>query len=223
MIYPNFIKEKDTIGITSPSNGITQKEKIYRLENAIKKFNNLDFQISETTNVRTSIKGSSSSPQERAKQVEQLFKDSNISAIICSSGGDFLLEILPHIDFNIIKNNPKWIQGFSDPTGLLYTITINLDIATIYSDNFISFGMNKWHKSLYNNIEILKGNIIEQKSFPKYEEEYTNYIIGDGVKVPLYVTEDNTLAFDMIIRNNGISDFPLCNKSFNLSYCGNDL
>lgn len=179
MIYPNFIKEKDTIGITSPSDGITQKEKIYRLENAIKKFNNLDFQISETTNVRTSIKGSSSSPQERAKQVEQLFKDSNISAIICSSGGDFLLEILPHIDFNIIKNNPKWIQGFSDPTGLLYTITINLDIATIYSDNFISFGMNKWHKSLYNNIEILKGNIIEQKSFPKYEEEYTNYIIGD--------------------------------------------
>ncbi|MCU0848853.1 MAG: hydrogenase [Spirochaetes bacterium] len=25
------------------------------------------------------------------------------------------------------------------------------------------------------------------------------------------------------VRNNGISDFPLCNKSFNLSYCGNDL
>ena len=27
----------------------------------------------------------------------------------------------------------------------------------------------------------------------------------------------------MAVRNNGISDFPLCNKSFNLSYCGNDL
>ena len=39
MIYPNFIKENDTIGITSPSDGITKKEKIYRLNNAIKSFN----------------------------------------------------------------------------------------------------------------------------------------------------------------------------------------
>jgi len=179
MIYPNFIKEKNTIGITSPSDGITKKEKIYRLENAIKKFNELGFKIEETANVRTSTKGSSSSPIERAQQVEELFQNDSIKAIICSSGGDFLLEILSYLNLDIIKNNPKWIQGFSDPTGLLYTITTNLDIATIYSDNFISFGMNPWHKSLSNNIEILKGNIIEQTSFSKYEKEYTNYIIGD--------------------------------------------
>ena len=37
MIYPNFIKENDYIGITSPSDEITKKKKIYRLNNAIKK------------------------------------------------------------------------------------------------------------------------------------------------------------------------------------------
>lgn len=179
MIYPKFIKEKDCIGITSPSDGITKKEKIYRLNNAINKFNELGFKIKETKNVRTSNKGSSSSPKQRAKQVEELFIDNNISTIICSSGGDFLLEILSYLDFDTIKNNPKWIQGFSDPTGLLYTITTNLDIATIYGDNFTSFGMNPWHQSLNNNIEILKGNLIEQHSFTKYEKEYTNYIVGD--------------------------------------------
>ena len=179
MIYPNFIKENDTIGITSPSDGITKKEKIYRLNNAIKNFNNLGFKTKETSNVRTSIKGSSSSAKDRANQLEELFKDNNINAIICSSGGDFLLEILSYLNFDIIKDNPKWLQGYSDPTGLLYTITTNLDIATIYSDNFTSFGMNPWHKSLYNNIEILKGNILEQKNFSKYEKEYTNYIVGD--------------------------------------------
>lgn len=178
MIYPKFIKENDYIGITSPSDGITKKEKINRLNNAIKKINEIGFNTYETKNVRTSIKGSSSSPIERAKQLEELFLDEKIKTIICSSGGEFLLEILPHLNFDIIKNNPKWIQGFSDPTGLLYVITTKLDIATIYSDNFISFGMNPWHQSLKNNIEILKGNIIEQQSFDKYEKEYQNYITG---------------------------------------------
>jgi Ni,Fe-hydrogenase III large subunit len=33
----------------------------------------------------------------------------------------------------------------------------------------------------------------------------------------------NWYMLAMAVRNNGVSDFPLCNKSFNLSYCGNDL
>jgi Ni,Fe-hydrogenase III large subunit len=33
----------------------------------------------------------------------------------------------------------------------------------------------------------------------------------------------NWMALALAVRNNDISDFPVCNKSFNLSYCGNDL
>jgi Ni,Fe-hydrogenase III large subunit len=33
----------------------------------------------------------------------------------------------------------------------------------------------------------------------------------------------NWFGLALALRGNGISDFPLCNKSFNLSYCGNDL
>ncbi len=34
---------------------------------------------------------------------------------------------------------------------------------------------------------------------------------------------DNWTGLALAVRGNGISDFPLCNKSFDLSYCGNDL
>ena len=34
---------------------------------------------------------------------------------------------------------------------------------------------------------------------------------------------NNWYGLALAVRNNGISDFPLCNKSFNLSYCGHDL
>ena len=33
----------------------------------------------------------------------------------------------------------------------------------------------------------------------------------------------NWMALALAVRGNEISDFPICNKSFNLSYCGHDL
>ena len=186
MIYPDFLKEHDTIGVNAPSDGITDEVKLKRLDNAIKNFNSRDFNIKETPNVRCSIKGRSSTSKERARELEELYEDKDVKAIICASGGDFLLEMLSEVDFNAIKDNPKWLQGFSDPTGLLFTITTNIDIATLYADNFGCFGMEPWHKSLDNNLEILKGNIIEQTSFPKYEKGYKDYITG---KEPYELTE----------------------------------
>lgn len=186
MIYPKFLKERDTIGVTAPSDGVIDSTKVNRLNNAIKNMENLNFKIIETKNVRTSIKGSSSSINERAKQLIELYLNDEVKMIMCVAGGEFLLEILPFLDFDIIKNNPKWLQGFSDPTGLLFTITTNLDIATIYSDNFCSFGMEPWHQSLKNNIEILKGNLITQNSFSKYEERI-QYVSG---LEPYYLIND---------------------------------
>ncbi len=169
MIYPAFLKENDIIGVTAPSNGIVNPGKLKRLDFAIKNFEHNGFSIKETSNIRTSIKGRSSDASVRAKELESLYLNKDTKAIICAAGGDFLLEMLPYIDFEVIKNNPKWLQGYSDPTGLLYVITTKLDIATIYGDNFAQFGMSPWHESLENNLSILKGNIITQKSFDKYE------------------------------------------------------
>jgi Ni,Fe-hydrogenase III large subunit len=33
----------------------------------------------------------------------------------------------------------------------------------------------------------------------------------------------NWMGLALAVRGNEISDFPICNKSFDLSYCGNDL
>lgn len=192
MIYPKFLKESDYIGVTAPSDGIAEEIDIYRLNNAIKKFEELKYKIKETNNVRTSIKGKSAPSKVQAKELEDLFKDEKIKCIICAGGGDFLLEMLSEVDFKVIKNNPKWLQGYSDPTGLLFTITTNLDIATIYADNFKSFGMEKWHESLENNLKILEGNLIKQESFEKYESVRAEKLIGnEGYNLDTQVKWEN--------------------------------
>jgi Ni,Fe-hydrogenase III large subunit len=52
-------------------------------------------------------------------------------------------------------------------------------------------------------------------------------ITDDAGELILYKIKDpsfhNWLALALAVRNNEISDFPICNKSFNLSYCGHDL
>ena len=72
MIYPEFIKVGDIIGVTAPANGITKPEKVKRLDYAIKNFNNKGFNIMETANVRTGSKGRSSSSKTQAKELESL-------------------------------------------------------------------------------------------------------------------------------------------------------
>jgi muramoyltetrapeptide carboxypeptidase LdcA involved in peptidoglycan recycling len=44
------------------------------------------------------------------------FKDPNIKAIISTIGGEESIRILPYIDFELIKNNPKIFMGYSDTT-----------------------------------------------------------------------------------------------------------
>ena len=171
MIYPKFIKENSTIGVTAPSNGITDELDLKRLDNAISKLNEKGLKVIETNNVRKGNLGKSSSIKERVKQLESLFLDKDVDAIICASGGEFMMEILSELDFSILQENIKWFQGYSDPTCLTHILTTKYDIATIYGNNIKAFGMNTWHSSLNDNIEILKGNLITQNSFEKYEGE----------------------------------------------------
>ncbi len=178
MHYPKFLTSGGTIGVTAPSDGITKLKKIHRLDQAIKTFQQIQFKVILTPNVRTSVKGRSSSSKEQARQLESLFLNDDVDIIMCAEGGDFLLEMLSDVDFSIIAKHPKWLQGYSDPTGLLYTITTNLDIATIYGDNFCNFGMKPWHSSLQNNLEFLKGNIKPQYSFDQYENAYLPFVTG---------------------------------------------
>jgi competence ComEA-like helix-hairpin-helix protein len=85
--------------------------------------------------------------------------------------------------FNVIKDNIKWICGSSDPTSLLFSITTNLDIATMYSPcNMSGFNIKPLHQSYINYFEILKGNYVRQDKFPKCENEsFSDILDKDNV------------------------------------------
>ena len=178
MIYPEFIRERDTIGVSAPSAGLTKPLRINTLNNAVKKFEEKGYKILLTPNVRKNEDGVSSSATIRSLELASLYQNKDVKAIICATGGEFLVEMLSCFDFSVVQKNIKWLQGYSDPTGLLFTITTNLDIATIYGSNFAGFGMDTWHESLENNLYVLEGKLMMQKSFARYESMRVDMVTG---------------------------------------------
>lgn len=168
MNYPKFLEKNATIGITAPSSGVGYK--IDEFEKSLQTLKNYGYNIIETKSVRK--KGiTSTTPKKRAQELDELVTDNKVDMIMSASGGDFLLEMLPYINWQHIKENPKWIMGYSDPTSILYITTTRLDIATIYGCNAGSYDQEKLHQSLKNNLEILSGNIVDQYSFDYYQKE----------------------------------------------------
>lgn len=178
MIYPNFIKHNNCIGVPAPSSGAGVEQKKNKMNKAKDFFESKGYKLVLSENLFNFEKGRSAPAKVRANEINKMFNDKNIDLILCSNGGDFLIEILPYVNFELLEENPKFVAGFSDPTGLLYTITSKYDIATIYGQNFSHFGMDKIHKTQEDFLEIVNGNILEQESCELYENEYQEKVTG---------------------------------------------
>lgn len=165
MKYPKFIKKGDTIGICAPSAGVGKYLDEYL--DSLKVLKNEGYKIKETKSVR--VNGlRSTTAKKRAQEFYDLTADKDVDMIMFATGGDYMFEMMPYVNYDKLVENPKWIMGMSDPTNILLDVTCFLDIATLYGINAKSYELSKpdYQK---NNLEFLKGNIVKQKSYKKYQ------------------------------------------------------
>lgn len=171
MNYPENLKKGDTIGICAPSGGITKEDSIKKLELAEKQLQEMGYKIIETESVRKEERGRSASGKQRAKEFIELLENDNVKLIIFATGGDFLVEMIPYLDFEKIKRlKPKWMQGYSDITGINYLWNTILEIPSIYCQTIKDYAMRPLFRNLTDALKIASGEEIEQTSFEKHEE-----------------------------------------------------
>lgn len=186
MIFPKILNKNDTIGITATSSGLIEETDILKLNNAIKNLNDIGFNVVETENVRKGNKLVSSNGEERAKEFYDLYTSPNVKYIISASGGEFLMEMLPHLDkYDFSEKEPKWVQGFSDTSLLLYYITTKYEIATVHASNLGGYGRKKIHYSYLKSIEMISTKKeIRQDSFELYESIPIHWQKGKEFELP---------------------------------------
>ena len=76
-------------------------------------------------------------PEKRAEDLMNAFSDQSIKAIFSCIGGDDSVRMLPYIDFDVIKNNPKIFLGYSDST-VTHFICLKAGIASFYGPSVLA-------------------------------------------------------------------------------------
>ncbi len=83
-------------------------------------------------------------PEERAKDLMDAFKDPTIKGIFSTIWWEESIRILPYIDFDVIRNNPKVFVGYSDTT-ISHFICYKAGVVSFYGPSIMAgFGENGW-------------------------------------------------------------------------------
>jgi muramoyltetrapeptide carboxypeptidase len=112
--YP-YLKQEATIGVTAPSSGVPS-ELHPVLQEALSRMKENGFRVvsGETTWMQDKVR--SAPATQRAAEFQRMMLDDNIDIIIPPWGGELLIEVLEHLDFEQMRE--KWVLGYSD-TSLL--------------------------------------------------------------------------------------------------------
>jgi len=115
LLKPPRLKKGDAIGIVAPSFPVLQLQTQYSagIENLMKQ----GFRVKEGETVKLAHRGyMAGTDVQRARDINVMFADEEVDAIMCAIGGSVAIRTLRHLDFESIRENPKIFCGMSDIT-----------------------------------------------------------------------------------------------------------
>lgn len=135
MIVPDKLKKGDIIGIVAPSNPIIG-DNIEEIKKAKEIIEADGFRVKFSKNLFSNTNIYSETAKEKAEDINNMFADKDVKMIWCAKGGNNSNSTFEYLDFDIIKNNPKIICGYSDITSITNIITEKTGLVTFSSTNF---------------------------------------------------------------------------------------
>lgn len=159
-ILPRGIQQGDKIGIISPSAATADR---IQFDFAKETMGALGFEVQLGENLKNRRGHLAGTDEERAADLNEMFADKDIKAIICIRGGSGAARILPLIDYNIIKKNPKPLLGYSDITALHNAIHAKTGLITFHGPN----GSGSWNSFNVKQFE----NMFFKKEMVSFENE----------------------------------------------------
>ncbi len=175
MIKPNKLKIGDTIGVVAPSNPIIG-ENIEELEQAKRIVERSGFKVKYSKNLFSNTNGYSATAKEKAEDINEMFKDKEVKMIWCAKGGENSNSVFEYLDYELIKNNPKIICGYSDITSITNIITAKTGLVTFSGTNFKTIATDETD---YSYKEAIKKFVDGSLDLGAESEEYM--VIKDGI------------------------------------------
>ena len=181
---------KKNVMVISPSRSLDWicEENINLAQDKLKA---LGYNISYSKNAFTKDEFLSSSIEERVADIHEAFVNKNIEIILPALGGYNANHLLDHLDYDLIKSNPKVICGYSDITVLLNAIYTITGLVTYLGPTFHSFAMKKGLDGTIEAFEkVINGENYELKEPDVYssdkwydDQENRTFIKNEGLVI----------------------------------------
>ncbi len=143
-IIPQKLQKGDKVMVVAPSRGLKLIGEDCR-QIAEERLHEMGLEVvfaPNTTDENWNSQGCGSIEQ-RADDMMTAFADKSVKAIFTVIGGFNSNQILDHLDYDVIRNNPKIFCGFSDITALHGAIYARTGLETYYGPHYSSIGMKK--------------------------------------------------------------------------------
>ena len=186
MKCPKFLAKRDTIGLIAPSGPLRN----IKIEEIKYELNKLGYEVKIGKSCYLSYKGYlSGRDEDRALDLEKMFLDKDVDAIMCVRGGYGCARILDLIDFTIIRDNPKIFIGFSDITALHIAINQICDLVTYHG--IMAASIKKWDYFTYSSLinalnfkdELILKNPCNEKLISIYDGSCEGKLIGGNLSL----------------------------------------
>ncbi|MEP1788870.1 LD-carboxypeptidase, partial [Reichenbachiella sp.] len=118
IIKPKALRKGDTIGLITPGSAVSRQA----FEKAVNNLESMGFKVRFTENMSVRKGFLAGTDKQRLEDLHEMFEDETINGIVCARGGYGSGRLLPDINYDLIKSNPKVLVGYSDITALLYGI-----------------------------------------------------------------------------------------------------
>lgn len=128
----------DTIALINPSRAIHEREP-YAI--AIESLQALGFKVREAPNLRARYGHLAGTDRQRADDVNAMFADRGVHGILAMAGGSGGNRMLPLVDYELIRRQPKFLGGFSDLTALINAVYAKAGLVTFHAP----MGVSEWN------------------------------------------------------------------------------
>jgi muramoyltetrapeptide carboxypeptidase len=132
---PTLLQSGDTIGLVTPGSPIDANIMNARIQT----LRDMGFNIVFGRFVYSFEGITATTAEQRAEDVMTMFSDPAVKMILATRGGTGVQTILPYLDYDVIRDNPKIISGYSDITVLLNTLYQFSNLITFHSLMLVDF------------------------------------------------------------------------------------
>lgn len=194
-IIPQNLKSGDTIGLISPSSIIQNEDDLKVLTKSIKTMENFGFKVKKGKYTFSNETGYGATAKHKAEDINEMFANHEIKAIFTTTGGENSLSTFEYLDYELIKNNPKIICGFSDATSILNEINEKTGLITFMGPSMKSICSGDTDYRLKSVID----HFVKGKTNLFYDEDIDEIkIIREGEAKGKFVGGNLTLTTDLI-------------------------